>query len=128
MVSDDEAAAAFKAAAAYCGVRGDELGELGAFLSSMPENKRKYMPVDPSDYAATVKFVRTKGRECRLVAAFVPRRFRSTPPKPYCGRLRGCPLRPTSRIYVILCSHESCMIGDVPSSLVGVTVTINFLT
>lgn len=116
MASNDEAAAAFKAAALACNVHGDELGELAAYLSSMPENERKYMPVD--DYTATIRFVRTKGRECRLVAAVVPRRDSSET-----LLLRGRTLRPTSWIYVILWSYESCMNAQVPSSFLRATVT-----
>ena len=68
MVSKQEVAAAFKAAAEALGVDDDELGDLAYTLSKLSEEELEFVPIRASN-KAIVAFAR-KGRRIRLV---VPR-------------------------------------------------------
>lgn len=85
MVSRTDVYNAFKAAARARGVRGAELGQLTAFLTTIPEGQRNCFPLHDS-HKTIIAFVRTacaeEGRRFRLgrfrlVAAFMPCRSRS---------------------------------------------------
>ncbi|PNW76304.1 hypothetical protein CHLRE_12g539850v5 [Chlamydomonas reinhardtii] len=73
MVSREDVAAAFKAAAEACGVRGEELADLLAFLGfQMSKEELAFFPMG-ADHETIIKFVRS-GFRSKEAAAAPPRR------------------------------------------------------
>ncbi|KXZ42381.1 hypothetical protein GPECTOR_154g72 [Gonium pectorale] len=65
MVSHEEVAADFNAAAKALGVDGDELGDLLACLSSLPDKELAFFPKG-ADNKAIIKFARSKASAAGL--------------------------------------------------------------